>query len=187
MHIGTGIYEGKEIKDPVAIGAFSARALTVKEEVFTIIGVRINEATVLDINDANGMYGIEALSRGSAVCLFVNPDEEEGNLIAENLRIIGVDPDGLVIKDTIKEFTESPITGQIISEKYDVLFFSINEMDELRDIRGVLQKQKASGLTVIIYPNHPEYQLPSDLDGCRVVENREFDDKRVAIIMRVAT
>jgi 16S rRNA G966 N2-methylase RsmD len=186
MHIGTGIYEGKEIKDPVGAGPLSARALTIKEEVFTIIGVRVNEATVLDINDTNGMYGLEALSRGSAVCLFINPDKNQASLIAENLRIIGIDPEGLVIGDSIKGFIQNPMIGQYLTEKYDVIFFEIKEKDELSEISAVLEKQKPSGLTVIIYPNHSEYVLPESAEGYRIVETREFDDKKVAIVMKVA-
>lgn len=185
MHIGTGIYEGKEIRDPEFAGPLSARALTIKEEVFTIIGVRVAEAAVLDINDKNGMYGVEALSRGAAVCLFVHPGENEAALIAENLRIIGIDPEGLVINDKIEGFLESPTIGQFLTEKYDVIFFEITVKDELLSIKRVLEKQKPSGVTVVIYPNNTEYDFPKNLEGFRVVETREFDDRKVAVILKV--
>jgi 16S rRNA G966 N2-methylase RsmD len=185
MHIGTGIYEGKEIKDPEFNGSLSARALTIKEEIFAIIGVRVAEATVLDINDISGMYGVEALSRGAAVCLFVSPEKQEADLTAENLRIIGVDPEGLVINDKISGFLKSPTIGQYLTEKYDVIFFEIKEAGELNSIKTVLEKQKPSGVTIIIYPNNSQYVLPKDTDGCEVVETREFDDKKVAILLKV--
>lgn len=186
MHIGTGIYEGKEIKNSIGAGPASARALTIKEEIFTIIGVRASEATVLDINDSNGMYGIEALSRGSAVCLFINPVKAEADLVSENLRIIGVDPAGLVINDKVGGFLKSPTVGEFLTEKYDIIFFEIKEKNELNAIESVLEKQKPSGVTAVIYPNHPQYILPGGFDGCSVVETREFDDKKVAIIMKVS-
>jgi len=185
MHIGTGIYEGKELKDPVSAGPLSARALTIKEEVFTIIGVRVSEATVLDINDSNGMYGIESMSRGAAVCLFVNPTKGETDLIAENLRIIGVDPEGLTITDEIQRFLDSPTVGRFLTEKYDVIFFDVKEKDDLNALKSILKKQKPSGVTAVIYPNKSEFSFPEDIDGFKVVETREFDDKKVAIILKV--
>jgi 16S rRNA G966 N2-methylase RsmD len=186
MHIGTGIYEGKEIKDPIGVGPLSARNLTIKEEVFAILGVRVAEATVLDINDPNGLYGIEALSRGAAVCLFVNPEKSEAKLVSENLKIIGIDPAGLVINDKAESLFMNPTTGQFVKEKYDVIFFEIKAKEEISLVKTILEKQKPSGVTAIIYPNNKDFELTIDnFEGCRVVETREFDDKRVAIVLKI--
>lgn len=185
MHIGIGIYEGKEIKESENVEPLSARSLTIKEEIFTIIGTRVAEATVLDINDESGMYGIEALSRGAAVSLFVNPEKKQANLVAENLRIIGIDPDGLVINDHVEGFIKNPMIGEFVTEKYDVIFFEIREKDELSMIKMVAEKQKHFGVMAVIYPNKSEYVFPIDMDGSEVVETREFDDKKVVIILKV--
>jgi len=185
LHIAFGIYEGKEINDPLKGGVFSPRALTIKEEIFTIIDTRVREATVLDINDLNGIYGIEALSRGAAVCRFVNPNINEINLINENLRIIGLDPRSLVVNDSYSQFLKSPIVGEYLSEKYDVIFFQPKFPDDFKDIKLLLSKQKPSGVTVITYPHNKKFKLPEDIDGLQVVEAREFDDRKVAVLLKI--
>lgn len=184
MHIGTGIYEGKEIKDPPGCGPLSCRALTIKEEVFTIIGTRVNEATVLDLNDSNGMYGIEALSRGASCCRFVNPNEKEVELIKVNVKTIGLDPTDLVLKDGPKEFLENPTIGECAEEKYDVMFFEMKAKDDFGILTNVLEKQKPSGVTVLIYPNSNIFKMPENIKGFQVAETREFDDKKVVIILK---
>jgi 16S rRNA G966 N2-methylase RsmD len=185
MHIGTGIYEGKEIKEPFNAEPFLARSLTIKEEIFTIIDTRVAEATVLDINDANGIFGIEALSRGAAVCLFVESDQKQADLVTENLKIIGIDPTDLVICSKVDDFVKNPMIDEFVTEKYDVIFFEIKEKNELSIIKKIADKQKQSGVMVAIYPNNPDYTFPTDLDGCEIVETREFDDKKVAILLKV--
>lgn len=186
MHIGTGIYEGKEIKDSAESQTFTARGLTIKEEVFTIIGTRVLEATVLDINDSNGMYGIEALSRGATCCRFVNSRKEETELTAENLKIIGVDPADMAINDTPANFIKNPVIGECGHEYYDVIFFEIREKSEMGLIEPVLEKQKGAGVTAIIHPQMADFVFPKDIDGHEIVETRDFDDKRIVLLLKTS-
>lgn len=185
MHIAIGIYEGKEINDAPKGGIFSPRALTIKEEIFTIIDTRVREATVLDVHDSNGIYGIEALSRGATVCRFVNPDENEAKLVSENLRVIGLDPKGMVVNDACEEFLKSPTVGEYLTEKYDVIFCQPKEPADFKNVKTLLAKQKPSGVTVVIYPHNKAFKFPEDIDGFQVVETREFDDKKVAVLLKI--
>jgi 16S rRNA G966 N2-methylase RsmD len=186
MHIGTGIYEGKEIKDSRESQTFTSRGLTIKEEVFTIFGTRVLEATVLDINDSNGMYGIEALSRGATCCRFVNPRKEESDLTAENLKIIGIDPTDMAITDTPENFLKNPIIGECGHEYYDVIFFEIRDKNEMNLIEPVLERQKAAGVTAVIHPQMADFVFPSNIDGHEIVETRDFDEKRIVILLKTS-
>lgn len=185
MHIALGIYEGKEINDAPKGGIFSPRALTIKEEIFTIIDTRVREAVVLDINDPNGAYGIEALSRGATVCRFLNPDKNDAALVEENLRIIGLDPKDLVVNDTCDAFLKNPTVGEFITEKYDVIFCQPKNPGDFKHLKTLLSKQKPSGVTVIIYPHNEKFKFPEDIDGFQVAETREFDDMKVAVLLKV--
>lgn len=184
MHVGFGIYEGKEICSPKGCGPLSTRALTIKEEIFSIIDTRVNEAHVLDINDSNGIYGIESLSRGAICCRFVTCRKEEAEVIRKNLKAIGVDPKGLVFEDTIREFLENPTLGECVIETYDVIFFELKGSDDLSLINAVLSKQKPSGVTAIIRPNNDTFKIPKKFDGSQIMDTREFEDKKVEIILK---
>lgn len=177
MHIGTGIYEGKEIKEPVG-KVLSPQALTIKEEIFTIIGTRILDAEVLDLSDANGMYGIESLTRGAKMVSFFNEDETEAALVSENLRTLGVDPEKMVQQAKPEEALKA-------DSKFDIIFFQVQEAAEFKIIPDILEKQKDTGASVIIYPNKNGFELPEHPDHSKVVERREFDDQKVDVLLKV--
>lgn len=184
MHIGFGIFEGKEICSPDGCGPISTRTLTIKEEIFSIIDTRVNEAHVLDVNDENGIYGIESLSRGAICCRFVNSKKEESEIIKSNLKSVGVDPKGLVFNDNIKEFLKNPTLGECVIETYDVIFFELKGSDDLDSMKNVIGKQKPSGVTVVIRPLNDNFAIKDKIDGAKIVDTREFEDKKVEIILK---
>jgi len=63
----------------------------VKEALFNIIGADIQEATFLDLFAGTGSVGIEALSRGAALCFFVDINRLPVETIRKNLQLTGLD------------------------------------------------------------------------------------------------
>lgn len=181
MHIGTGIFEGKEIKD--IDGNISTRALTIKEALFSIIGSRVLEGAVLDINDTNGMFGIDALSRGAAYCRFVNNEQKEVDLIRENLTIVGLEPDDHATKSTLSEFLSNPPESVWETEKYDVIFLEEKSEDDIKSLPVLTEKIKSDGVLIVIYPFSGNFEIP-EIKGIKISETREFEDKRVAVILK---
>lgn len=59
----------------------------VKEALFNILGVGIQESTFLDLFAGTGSVGIEALSRGAARALFIDNDRMAIRTINENLAL----------------------------------------------------------------------------------------------------
>lgn len=180
MHIGTGIHEGKQIKEACTL---SSRFLTIKEEIFTIVGTRVVGARVLDINDSNGMYGIEALSRGAKCAKFINPDISEAKLTSDNLASIGLDPAKMVVCDGAKEYLTSD-DPECAGEEYDVGFFEIEKKEEMELLEHVLVRQSEIGVTVVSYPDSSEFILPDIPEGFKTVETRDCEDKKIAIILK---
>lgn len=181
MHIGTGIFEGKEIRD--IDGNISTRALTIKEELFSIIGSRVLEGDVLDINDDNGMYGIDALSRGAVYCHFLNNEQKEVDLIRENLRIVGLEPDDHATKGILSEFLTHPPESVWQTEKYDVIFLEEKSEDDIKSLPKLAEKIKTDGILIVIYPFSHNFEIP-EIKGVRISETREFEDKKAAIILK---
>jgi 16S rRNA (guanine966-N2)-methyltransferase len=58
----------------------------VREALFNILGVQINGAAVLDLFAGSGAVGLEALSRGARLAVFVEAHEPACRLIEKNLR-----------------------------------------------------------------------------------------------------
>lgn len=69
----------------------------VRESLFAIIGERINASKVLDLFAGSGSLGIEALSRGAALCIFVERDRRACRVIMDNLRTLDMQQQAAVV------------------------------------------------------------------------------------------
>jgi len=179
MHIGTGQFEGKKLKDSHDGAPLSTRILTIKESIFEIIGIRIQEASVLDINDANGMYGIEAISKGAAAVRFMNLHDEDKKLIIENLKIVGLDPKDFIIEDSPRDFLD-----KAQNVRFDVIFFRAMDSHCLDLLSDVLKIQNSQGLTAVFYPNSNDCELGSIPEGYEVIDQRDVETERVLVMVK---
>jgi 16S rRNA (guanine966-N2)-methyltransferase len=68
----------------------------VREALFNILGVQIDGAAFLDLFAGSGANGLEALSRGARIAIFVEAHEPACRLIETNLRRCGLREQGLV-------------------------------------------------------------------------------------------
>ncbi len=57
----------------------------VKESIFSMLGLRIHEANVVDLFAGSGAMGLEALSRGARTCLFVERDRVAAEYLKRNI------------------------------------------------------------------------------------------------------
>jgi 16S rRNA (guanine966-N2)-methyltransferase len=57
----------------------------VRQAIFSILGSRIEDASVLDLFAGSGAIGLEALSRGAASCVFVDEHRQSELVTRENL------------------------------------------------------------------------------------------------------
>jgi 16S rRNA (guanine966-N2)-methyltransferase len=68
----------------------------VREALFNILGAQIDGADFLDLFAGSGANGLEALSRGARMAIFVEAHEPACRLIETNLRRCGLHEQGLV-------------------------------------------------------------------------------------------
>lgn len=178
MHIGTGKFQGKKIKDSHDGSLISTRVLTVKESIFEVIGKRVLEASVLDVNDRNGMYGIEALSKGAAVLQFINLHEFEQKLIEENLMSIDLDP-----KDYILNVEPEDFFSKDLLAKFDIIFYRAMDDHCLSMLNKVLKMQSEDGITIVMYPNNIMCDIKNIPKGFQVFQERDIETERCTIIL----
>ena len=86
MRVISGMRRGLKLKAPDGMGT---RPTTdrVKESVFNLIQSGIPADTVLDLFSGSGALGIEALSRGSGKCIFVDSSKDAAALTEENITL----------------------------------------------------------------------------------------------------
>lgn len=89
MRIISGTAKGRKIKAPKTnIRPLSDQA---KEGLFNILGGMVPDAAFLDLFAGSGNVGIEALSRGAKLAIFIELDKRHVKVIHENLRELAFD------------------------------------------------------------------------------------------------
>jgi 16S rRNA (guanine966-N2)-methyltransferase len=91
----------------------------VREALFNILGARIDGATVLDLFAGSGAIGLEALSRGARVAVFVEAHEPACRLIERNLRRCTLDEHAVV---WCREVSDALPALKIQRRAFDVIF-----------------------------------------------------------------
>src|SRR5437773_8468965 len=89
MRVVTGEAKGRRLKGPKTIGT---RPIIerVKQALFNILSVHVEDARFLDLFAGTGSVGIEALSRGAARATFIEMNHKVLALVRENLQITGL-------------------------------------------------------------------------------------------------
>lgn len=93
MRVIAGKAKGRKLKVPRLSRDRRVRPLTdqAKEALFNILGERVPDSYFLDLFAGTGSVGIEALSRGARLAIFVELDRKVVSTIRENLAACGLD------------------------------------------------------------------------------------------------
>ena len=84
----------------------------IKETLFNILAPYISGSSFLDLFSGSGSIGIEALSRGSSFCVFVDNDKRAVNCIKDNLRHTHLEDNALVLaKNVLAAISELSLKG----------------------------------------------------------------------------
>ncbi len=92
-----------------------------RQGIFSSIGQTVNDARVCDIYAGTGSYGLEALSRGSSSCCFIELNRNACTMIKDNLRIVAKSMG--VPRLTAKVIQGDAVkTVSLKGESYDIVF-----------------------------------------------------------------
>ena len=84
----------------------------IKETLFNILAPYISGSSFLDLFSGSGSIGIEALSRGSSFCAFVDNDKRAVSCIKDNLHHTHLEEDAIVIaKNVLAAINELSLKG----------------------------------------------------------------------------
>ncbi len=106
----------------------STRPITdrTKESLFNIIGADIIDSTLLDLFAGTGSVGIEALSRGAKLVLFVDKSQRAINTVKINLQDTGLDKNVKVLKQDAFKLLE-----QATSQAFDYIYIAPPQYKDL--------------------------------------------------------
>jgi 16S rRNA (guanine966-N2)-methyltransferase len=122
-----------------------------KQAVFGALEPLLAGAAVLDVCAGSGAAGIEALSRGAALAVFVERDPAGARVIAENLRRTGLADRGTVLRrDAVAALRDLAAAG----ERFDVAivdppYAETGLRDAVLGMLGAPDGSLAPGATVV--------------------------------------
>jgi 16S rRNA (guanine966-N2)-methyltransferase len=132
MRVVTGEAKGRKLKGPKTAGT---RPIIerVKQALFNILSVRVEDARFLDLFAGTGSVGIEALSRGAASATFIEMNAKVLSLVRENLQITGLaDRAETLHSDAFKFLQTQAANGSSAHRRvYDIIYVAPPQYQEM--------------------------------------------------------
>ena len=158
MRVITGKARGVQLKTPDGM-LTRPTADRVKEALFSIINFDIPGANVLDLFGGTGQLGIEALSRGAELCVFVDAREEACRLIKENLRRTKLE--GTVVRCDYMDYLNR------CKERFSIIFLDPPYAEEFLEnaIKRIMEIDILQTDGIIVAERPVGKELTWDFDG----------------------
>ena len=176
MRVIAGSLGGRRLKAPRG-RATRPTSDRVKEALFAMLGP-IEDTRVMDLFAGSGALGIEALSRGALLAVFVERDARATRALGENLELLGLDA-------SVAELRRGEVLAALrrareSAETYDLLFVD-PPYDQARELEGALATLVppllAPGARVAV---ESDRRAPLDL-GLEVERQKRYGDTSITI------
>ncbi|HEY0545417.1 MAG TPA: 16S rRNA (guanine(966)-N(2))-methyltransferase RsmD [Pyrinomonadaceae bacterium] len=176
MQILAGKYKRKRLQSATS-PKVRPTARRLRESLFELLGLRIENSRFLDLCAGSGAVGIEALSRGAAHATFVDRSLKMCSFIESNLELCGVPPEQTkVLADEATHFLHG--AGGDTDAAWDIAFF---DPPYAADYLSVIELFTHNGLLksrggVLVVEHHCDNQLGerfSSLQRWRVIRQGE--------------
>ncbi len=143
MRVISGKAKGKKLKAPNLSRGQRIRPLTdqAKEALFNILGEKVPDSYFLDLFAGTGAVGIEALSRGAKIAIFIELNKRIVSTIRQNLAATELDPSAEVYSlDVLRAIKVLDRKGA----KFDIIFLGAPYGSPI--LEEALERLSASGL-----------------------------------------
>jgi 16S rRNA (guanine966-N2)-methyltransferase len=169
MRVIAGEAKGRKL---LSVPGQATRPITdrVKESLFNILGERVVNALFLDLFAGTGSVGIEALSRGVRRAVFVERNRQALKVIAENLKMTGLDDRAQVVSSDVFKF----LRGEF--EKFDIVYIAPPQYKGLwaRTLLTLDRRELLADEGLIIAQIHPKEFASLDLKSLQLTDQRKY-------------
>ena len=174
MRVISGSAKGTRLKAPRSrlVRPTSDR---VKEALFNILQFKIEGRKVLDLYAGSGSLGIEALSRGAALAVFVEQDSNVVKFLRENLKNAFLQKRSTVYNLSVESFLN---LKKEYKNYFDLIFIDPPYKIKLENLRVVLKKAsgflKAEGVMALEHKTGLKVESP--IQNLVLVDRRTYGD-----------
>ena len=180
MRVIGGSARGRRLASP-GNGHIRPTADRVKESLFSILNSllgNLDGLRVLDICAGAGSLGIEALSRGAELALFIDNHHESARLVAKNLALSGLAMRGMILeKDAIVAL--DVLAGR--EKPFHLVFLDPPYRQGLAE--RILWRLSTSPLvdfsTLVVVETEAREELPADMGSLVQFDRRIYGDTAI--------
>lgn len=150
-----------------------------REALFSTIG-NLTDAIVVDAYAGTGALGCEALSRGAALCYFIDTSDEAIELIEENLDRIDGSDDAVVLQGDVEE------SLPLIYDDPDLWFLDPPYDSGLgvQTLQAMADSPVVTEDALVVLEQSTLEEVP-ELDAFRIEDQREYGKTRIVYYRRL--
>jgi 16S rRNA (guanine966-N2)-methyltransferase len=178
MRIISGRLKGRPLSAPKG-RSLRPTADQVKETLFNMIGSHVQQATVLDLFAGTGNVGIEALSRGAALAVFVEKNSRHAQILSRNIAACDIEAESTVYRGDANKILTTLHKKQM---RFDLVFLDPPyDRNLVKPALDHLHMTNAvqSGAHIVVEHSLDE-PLPDDLDCFRMEDQRKYGKSLVS-------
>jgi 16S rRNA (guanine966-N2)-methyltransferase len=156
----------------------------VKESLFNILGGQLVNAFFLDLFAGTGSVGIEALSRGARLAVFVEWNRQALKVIAENLKRTGLADRAQVVSSDVFKF----LRGEF-DEKFDIIYIAPPQYKGLwaKTLLALDGRELLADEGLIVAQIYPKEFAPLDLKSLQLADQRKYGSTLLCFYTRLET
>jgi 16S rRNA (guanine(966)-N(2))-methyltransferase RsmD len=148
MRVIAGSLKGRRLKAPTWDG-LRPTSDKLRETLFNVLAPRIGGARVLDGYAGTGAVGIEAISRGASQVTFVESDRRAQALIAENLKVCGIETGYTMVRSAAERAWAALLADPLFMPFDIVLLDPPYELSPVTTLAGVGDMVARDGSVVL--------------------------------------
>ncbi len=181
MRVIGGVFKGKNLKEIRSSGNISLRPTSarVKESIFNILKhrfqVNLKEMRILDLFSGSGSLGFEALSRGARSVTFVENDKYACELIMENAKILGVEANVSLKKESCFKIGENQ------GDPFKIIFMDPPYGKDLGEkaFKNILSGKWVMDNSLVVWEENAEI---SNIDNGKILETRKYGETVLSFV-----
>ncbi len=163
MRITGGVWASRKVFGPPPGWPLRPTPDALREQAFSVLAGELSDAVFLDLFAGTGVVSLEALSRGAARAILVEPHPQALALLRRNLELLGVEPHRVLVVPKPAEEAVSWLAAR--GEKVNILWADppfarfAQHLPAVAAVgeRGILV---AGGLLVLEHPPKASWELP---------------------------
>lgn len=174
LRVIAGIAKKRQLKVPrgLEVRPTSDR---VKEALFNILGGLVPGCRFLDLFAGTGNIGIEALSRGAAVAVFVENNPRNVRVIKENLAVTGMEAKARLVRLDVADAL-ALLGGE--GQKFDLIFLDPPYLKDFEKstLAGIARHGLLRPGGRVVVESSKKDQLPREIGDLKMFRQEKYGD-----------